>query len=43
LHIPRYVPTNSSVILLEFNELTPTLVHRFMSAGKLPNFKRFYE
>ncbi|HXO85522.1 MAG TPA: hypothetical protein VN803_08345 [Gemmatimonadales bacterium] len=35
-------PTNS-VILLEFNELTPTLVHRFMSAGKLPNFKRFYQ
>jgi len=34
---------DSSVILLEFNELTPTLVHRFMSAGKLPNFKRFYE
>ena len=28
--------------MLEFNELTPTLVHRFMAAGKLPNFRRFY-
>jgi hypothetical protein len=34
---------NASVILLEFNELTPTLVHRFMREGKLPHFKRFYE
>lgn len=34
---------NPSVILLEFNELTPALVERFMGDGKLPNFKRFYE
>jgi hypothetical protein len=34
--------TGPSVILLEFNELTPTLVERFMAEGKLPHFKRFY-
>lgn len=28
------------VILLEFNELTPGLVERFISQGHLPNFKR---
>ncbi len=31
-----------SVILLEFNELSPTLMMRFMEAGKLPNFQRLY-
>lgn len=31
-----------SVILLEFNELTPALVERFIQAGQLPNFERFY-
>ncbi len=31
-----------SVILLEFNELTPSLVYRFMDEGRLPNFKRLY-
>jgi len=31
------------VILLEFNELTPTLIERFMGEGKLPAFKRFYQ
>lgn len=30
------------VILLEFNELTPSLVDRFIQAGQLPNFARFY-
>lgn len=34
---------NGPVILLEFNELTPSLVERFMGEGKLPNFKRFYQ
>lgn len=28
-----------SVILLEFNELCPTLMERFMKEGKLPNFQ----
>jgi len=37
-------PTNSSgVILLEFNELTPVLLDRFMEKGYLPNFKRFHD
>jgi hypothetical protein len=30
------------VIMLEFNELTPTLIHRFMAAGHLPNFRRLF-
>jgi hypothetical protein len=30
------------MILLEFNELTPSLMQRFMSEGKLPNFSRLY-
>lgn len=29
------------VILLEFNELTPALMERFISDGRLPNFKKF--
>lgn len=29
------------VILLEFNELTPSLIDRFIAEGHLPNFKRF--
>jgi len=31
------------VILLEFNELTPALLDRFIADGKLPNFRRFRE
>ena len=34
---------NQNVILLEFNELSPTLMHRFINQGHLPNFKRFSE
>ena len=34
---------SENVILLEFNELSPTLMNRFMSQGHLPNFKRFSE
>lgn len=33
---------DTSVILLEFNELTPSLMHRFIGEGKLPNFARLY-
>ncbi|HMH27528.1 MAG TPA: hypothetical protein VK580_03020 [Steroidobacteraceae bacterium] len=33
------VPT----ILLEFNELTPSLMWRFMSEGRLPNFSRLFK
>jgi hypothetical protein len=32
----------SSVVLIEFNELTPRLMERWMAEGKLPNFQRFY-
>jgi hypothetical protein len=31
------------IILLEFNELCPSLMHRFMAAGRLPNFQRFHD
>ena len=34
--------THSPVILIEFNELVPALMQRFMAAGHLPNFQRFY-
>jgi hypothetical protein len=30
------------IILLEFNELCPSLIHRFMSAGQLPAFQRLH-
>lgn len=32
--------SNQRVILLEFNELSPTLMERFIKMGQLPNFKR---
>jgi hypothetical protein len=32
----------TSLILLEFNELSPTLMTEFVEAGKLPNFQRLY-
>ena len=32
--------SNQRVILLEFNELSPTLMDRFIDMGQLPNFKR---
>ena len=32
-----------SVILVEFNELSPVLVDRYIREGHLPNFRRFYE
>jgi hypothetical protein len=32
-----------SVIQIEFNELSPTLMQQFITAGKLPNFQRLYE
>src|SRR5215470_15527589 len=36
-------PMPRKVIVLEFNELCPPLLERWMSAGKLPHFKRFYD
>jgi hypothetical protein len=32
-----------SVILVEFNELCPSLMKRFMDRGVLPNFRRFHD
>jgi hypothetical protein len=34
--------THGPVILIEFNELVPALMEKFMAAGRLPNFQRFY-
>lgn len=34
---------DTSIIMIEFNELCPSLMNRFIEAGHLPNFKRFYE
>lgn len=31
------------LILIEFNELCPSLLGRFMDQGLIPNFRRFYE
>ncbi len=34
---------NRKIIFLEFNELCPSLLKQWMSEGRLPNFKRFFE
>src|SRR3954454_15154378 len=34
--------SNTRLIVLEFNELTPSLMHRFIAEGKLPNFARLF-
>ena len=31
----------NKMILVEFNELTPKLMHEFIADGQLPNFKKF--
>jgi hypothetical protein len=33
----------SRLILIEFNELCPALLQRFMRHGEIPNFRRFYD
>lgn len=38
----RPLVSRHPVILLEFNELSPTLMERFIGEGKLPTFARFY-
>ena len=35
--------TRAPVVLVEFNELCPDMLARFMGAGALPNFRRFFE
>ncbi|MFQ5784552.1 MAG: hypothetical protein ACE5H8_06980 [Alphaproteobacteria bacterium] len=34
---------NKKLILIEFNELCPHLLQRWMSEGRLPNFRKFYQ
>ena len=36
-------PAAGNLILLEFNELCPPLLTRWMAEGRLPNFKRFHD
>lgn len=37
------MPKSNNIILLEFNELCPDLLQKFIQAGHLPNFKKLYE
>jgi len=37
-----HMPTRK-IICLEFNELCPSLLSRWMSEGQLPNFRKFFE
>ena len=32
---------NTKIVLLEFNELCPQLIEKFISEGQLPNFQKF--
>lgn len=34
---------NTRLMLLEFSELTPSSMERFIAEGHLPNFKRLYQ
>lgn len=43
-YVSPAVATNAgNVIVMEFNELCPTLLERWMSEGRLPNFKRLHQ
>ena len=37
------MPTKRAVIVLEFNELSPVLMRRFIDAGHLPSFRRLHD
>jgi len=37
------MPKERAVIVLEFNELSPVLMRRFIDAGHLPNFRRLHD
>lgn len=40
----KKTPTGrASVMVLEFNELCPTLIRKFMDGGHLPNFKKLHD
>lgn len=41
--MPAQTPSERRLILLEFNELCPGLIDKFISEGALPNFKRLRE
>lgn len=42
--VPSAVPSaDPSVLVLEFNELTPRLMHKWMEAGLLPGFRRLHD
>jgi hypothetical protein len=42
LQAENTVNASPRMIVLELNELTPSLMQRFMAEGKLPNFSRLY-
>jgi len=42
MFLEKKVDTDTRMIVLELNELTPSLMRRFMSEGKLPHFSRLY-
>jgi hypothetical protein len=42
MSLEKKVDTDTRMIVLELNELTPSLMQRFMGEGKLPNFSRLY-
>ncbi|HZW88704.1 MAG TPA: hypothetical protein VFF12_06460 [Myxococcaceae bacterium] len=37
------MPTKRAVIVLEFNELSPVLMRRFIDAGHLPSFRKLHD
>jgi hypothetical protein len=37
------MPTERAVIVLEFNELSPVLMRRFIEAGEVPFFRRLHD
>jgi hypothetical protein len=37
------MPTQRAVVVLEFNELSPVLMRRFIDAGHLPSFRRLHD
>ena len=43
MHMRHAASQTKPVILLEFNELCPPLLHKWMDNGDLPNFKAFYD
>lgn len=42
IHDERWVGSMSKILLLEFNEICPPLLDKWMGEGKLPNFAQLY-